>query len=197
MQVLVLSDALNFLFPLFWLAIILAHWFKTKKVSVKLIKYGIFIAIILYILNGFYVTVATYDAWKADPVSRYLLPPHEKTYFYQYAYFHFWRFGIINLFIGAAWAAFLVILNKYSNGRFFEKSDIYLAFFTAYVVGWPKIFAYLAVTFGLMILKGVISAMRKDEKKFRITASIAFSAMLVIGFGRLVMEIPFFDNFKL
>ncbi|MDP3057804.1 MAG: hypothetical protein Q8N37_04820 [bacterium] len=191
-------NILIFAVPLFWLGVILVSWFKTRELDLKLIKRGVLIVIALFILQGAYLTIATYNAWKLDPMSRYLLPPHNTWYFASYAYFHFWRPEVVNLFVGTIWAGFLFLINKFSQERFFEKSDIYLAFFTAFVVGWPKFFAYLAIAFGLLTLKGIINAIiLKDKSRLALTTSIALSALVVAGFGNLIMKLQFFDNLKL
>jgi len=198
MNIVSILNILTFAVPLLWLAVILAHWFKKHELDFKLIKYGILTVLALFILQGVYLTIATYNAWKLDPVSRYLLPPHEPWYFYNYAYFHFWRPGAVNLVTGAIWAGFLFLINKFAQGKFFEKSDIYLAFFTAFVAGWPKFFAYLAVAFGLLILKGIVNAViLRDKSRLAIASSIAFSALVVAGFGNFIMKLQFFDNLKL
>lgn len=198
MQILSLLNLLNFFSPLLWLAIILVSWFKKRELDLKLIKYGIWTVLALFILQGAYLTIATYNVWKLDPVSRYLLPPHNTTYFFGYAYFNFWRIAVVSILTATVWAVFLFLINRYSGGRFMEKSDIYLAFFTAMIVGWPKIFAYFALAFALMIIKGIINAIiLKEKNSIAITSSIAFSALIVAGFGNFLMKLPFFDNIKL
>lgn len=191
-------NTLNFVLPLFWLVLILIRWFKKRELNSRFIKYGILSVIALFILQGAYLTIATYNAWKPDPISRYLLPPYNTTYFFKYAYFLFWRAGFINIMTGLAWAGFLYAVNRYSNGRILEKSDVALGFFTAMIAGWPKIFAYFALAFGLLILKGIYSAViLKNKNNIAITSSIAISALIVAGFGNFIMKLPFFSDIKL
>lgn len=195
-------SVLNILFfslPLFFLAAILVSWFKTRELNFKLIKYGILTVLALYILQGSYLTIATYDAWKLDPMSRYLLPPASPaSYFLGYAYFHFWREAVIGVLMGGVWAGFLFLIKKYSSERILEKNDIVFGFFTAMIVGWPKIFAYFALAFGLLVLKGIANiVIFKNQSKIAIASSIALSALVVAGFSDFIMKLPFFDNFKL
>lgn len=198
MQILSILNILSFFVPIAWLAVILAHWFKNHELSFKLIKYGILTMVALYILQGSYFTIATYNAWKTDPVSRYLLPPHNSVYFYGYAYFHFWREAVASFLTGAVWAIFLFLIKKYSGERILDKNDIALGFFTAMIVGWPKIFAYLAVAFGILAIKGIVNiAILKNKSNVAIASSIALSALAVAGFGNFIMKLPFFDNLKL
>lgn len=191
-------NILSFYIPIIWLAVILAYWFKRHELNYRLIKYGIWAVIALFILQGSYMTIATYNVWKLDPLSRYLLPPYNSAYFAGYAYFHFWRSSVVSLLVGAVWAGFLFLIKKYSLGRILDKEDIVLGFFTAMVVGWPKIFAYFALAFGLLILKGIINvAVLKDKSNLAIASSIALSALVVAGFGNFIMRLSFFDNFRL
>lgn len=191
-------NILSFFVPIAWLAVILAYWLKKHEVDFKLVKYGILTVMALFVLEGAYGTIATYNAWKLDPISRYLLPPHQTWYFYTYAYFHFWRTDLINFLAGAAWAIFLFLIYKYSAGRVLDKNDVALGFFTALIVGWPKIFAYLAIAFGLLAAKGIINAaILKNQSNLTIASSIALSALIVAGFGNFLMRLPFFDNLKL
>ncbi len=198
MQVLSILNILSFFIPIAWLAVILVFWIKTREINFKLIKYGIFIVIALFAITGAYSTIATYYAWKAEPVSRYLLPPHQDWYFFNYAFFHFWRADIINFLTGLGWAVFLFVIYKYSSGRILDKGEVYLGFLTAMIVGWPKIFAYLAIAFGILAVRGIANFMiLKNKGNLAIASSIAFSALIVAGFGNFIMKLPFFDNWKL
>lgn len=199
MNIVSILNILTFAVPLLWLAVILVYWFKNQSLDFKLIKYGILTVIALYILQGSYLTIATYNAWKLDPTSRYLLPPHQSiSYFANYAYFHFWRKAVISILMGGIWAGFLFIIKKYSGGRILDKGDVVLGFFTAMVVGWPKIFAYLAIVFGLMALKGIANNfIFKDKNPIMAASSLALGALIAAGFSDFFMKIPFFDNLKL
>ncbi|MBU4338350.1 hypothetical protein KKD57_02215 [Patescibacteria group bacterium] len=198
MNIPAILNLLSFYLPLLWLFIILANYFKTHELNFKLIKYGIFVAIALFAITGAYSTIATYNAWKLDPFSRYLLPPHNPAYFYGYAYFNFWREAVVSFLAGAVWAGFLFLVKKYSGGRILDKNDVALGFFTAMIVGWPKIFAYFAIAFGLLILKGIINAVvLKDKNNIAIASSLALSALVVAGFSNFIMKLSFFDNWKL
>lgn len=198
MEFVSILNILNFTVPLLWLAVISAHWLKNREINAKLLKYGILTVMALFILEGACGTIATYNAWKLDPISRYLLPPHQAWYFYTYAYFHFWRADLVNFLAGTAWAIFLFLIYKYSAGRILDKNDVALGFFTALIVGWPKIFAYLALAFGLLAAKGIINAViLKNQNNLAIASSIALSALVVAGFGNFIMRMPFFDNLKL
>jgi hypothetical protein len=198
MNIIAVLNVLFFYVPIAWLAIILAYWFKKHELNYRLIKYGIWTVVALFILQGSYMTIATYNVWKLDPLSRYLLPPHNSMYFAGYAYFHFWRSSVISLLVGIVWAGFLFLIKKYSGERILDKNDIALGFFTAMIVGWPKIFAYFALAFGLLVLKGIINAVvLKDKGNVLIASSIALSALIVSGFSDLIMKLSFFDNWRL
>lgn len=199
MGVISILNILSFYIPIVWLVFILAIWFKKHELNFKLIMCGILVVIAVYVLQGTYYTIATYNAWKLDSVSRFFLPPYQSiSYFADYAYFRFWRASLISIMVGLAWAGFLFLIKKYSGERILEKSDVALGFFTAMIVGWPKIFAYFILAFGSLIIKGIANAViLKDKSNLAIASSIAFSALVVAGFSNFIMKISFFDNWRL
>ena len=88
MQILQVLNILNFTIPVIWLIAIFIHWLKFGEIKFRWIKAGIFTILALFIITGAYSSLATYDLWKADPLSRYLLPPHTSiSYFLGYAFF--------------------------------------------------------------------------------------------------------------
>lgn len=198
MQILQILNIISFLLPLFWLVVILFGWFKNNEINIRFIKFGIISVLAINFLLSAYLTIATYDVWKNDPVSRYLLPQYSGNYFYGYAYFHFWREMVVNIVIGIIWAGFLYLIKKYSNKRVLDKKDILLGFFTAMIVGWPKVFAYLALMFGLLALKSISQIMvYKRSNRVALTSSMALGALIAAGFGNFIMHIGFFDNIRL
>lgn len=191
-------NILSFYVPIAWLAVILIYWNKKQEFNYRLIKYGILAMIALFVVQGVYFTFATYNVWKTDSISRYLLPPHNSAYFFGYAYYHFWRAGVVSLLMGLAWSGFLFFVRRYLGERVLDKTDIALGFFTAMVVGWPKIFAYLALAFGLLVLRGIINAVvLKDKSGIAIASSIALSALVIAGFSNFIMQLSFFNNWRL
>lgn len=198
MQILSVLNILNFLLPLLWLAVILTHWLKKGEVKLKWVKWGILTTILFLAIEAFYNTIITYNVWKNDPISRYLLPPYDSAYLYQYAFFHYWRAGAINLFIGALWAGFIFVLSKYSGGRFADKTDVLLGFFTAFIVGWPKIFIYLFLALGFLIIKSIVgNFVFKDKAPVAITEGLIIGGLIVAGLSQFFIKMAFFDNLKL
>lgn len=198
MQILSLLSIFNFILPLVWLGAILIYWAKNSEVNLKWVKCGILTVIALFVMSGAYSTVATYNLWKNDPVSRYLLPLYSGAYFYQYAFFHFWRSYAIILSIGLIWVGVLWLLYKYSRGRILGKTEIALGFFTALIAGWPNFIAYLGIIFGLMLIQGAINIfILKNKNSVAIAGSMILSAFIVAGWGDFFVKMPFLENLKI
>jgi len=98
-----------------------------------------------------------FEAWKNDPMSKYLLPPFESSYFYNYSIYHFWLPYALDLMISIAWAFYLMLLSKYSNKRFLDEKDIYLGFFMSLIVGWPNFIIFIFIVFSLLVLKQIMN----------------------------------------
>lgn len=189
MTILYFLKLASFAAPLVFLAAILAFWIKHKTVNLKLLKIGIAITVILFIIENAYGTIVTYGLWKNDPVSRYLLPPYEKAYFYQYAYFHFWRKDVMALLASLMWAGVLLIISKYSNNRILDKSDVSLGFFTAFAAGWPGFAVYITISLGLLAAYQIINVfVFKKNGYVAITASLIASSLVVLFLGEYLIN---------
>ncbi len=189
MQVFDILNFLNFFLPLFWLAGILIYWAKHKQIKIWWIKYGLLVIAAFYIVWGAYFTAATYNLWKIHPISRYLLPPHQAAYFYEYSFYHYWLPNLANLIAGVAWLVILYVLYKYSRGRFLDKEEIWLGFFTALAVGWPKFIIYLALFFGLMLARQIIDVMIfKKNKPFQVAPYLIVGAIAALIAGEFLVN---------
>lgn len=185
MEIFEILNFLTFFLPLFWLAGILIYWLKHKQIKIWWVKYGILIILALYIIWGAYSTVATYNLWKAHPISRYLLPPHQAAYFFEYSFFHYWLPNIVNAAISLVWAAVLFGLYKYSKGRFLDKEEIWLGFFTALLAGWPKFIIYLALVFGLLLIRQIFGTIiLKDKNPIQVTHSLIVGTVIIAILGK-------------
>lgn len=189
MQIFDILNFLNFFLPLFWLAGILIYWLKHRQIKIWWVKYGILVIFALYIVWGAYATVANYNLWKAHPVSRYLLPPYQATYIYEYSFFHFWLPNSVNIAMSLIWAATLFILYKYSRGRFLGKEEIYLGLFTALLVGWPKFIIYLMLFFGMLLLCQLAgNFIFKNKSPVQVTHSLVVSAVIIAILGKFFVS---------
>ncbi len=190
MQILSILNFLNFALPLIWLIAILIYWFRFGEVNIKWIKAAIFSVVVFFAVTGAYSTVATYNLWKIDPLSRYLLPPYSPIgYFYGYAFFHYWqRYGII-IMLSLVWAFTLWAINRYSQGRFLEREDIYLGFFTGMVVGWPNFISFVAIFFGLMIGRQIVNIIIfKKNEAVQVVPYLIIGAIIALFAGSFLIN---------
>lgn len=65
-------------------------WLKTVIIG------EIFLFAGALLLESVIFSVLTYFAWQTNAVGKFLLPPHQSTYFYRYCFFHY---GVSNLAI--------------------------------------------------------------------------------------------------
>jgi len=189
MQVFDVLNFLNFFLPLFWLAGVLIYWLKRKEIKIWWIEYGTIIILALFIVWGAYSTVATFNLWKAHPISHYLLPPYQATYFFEYSFYHYWLANIVNIIVAIAWAIVLLVLYKYSKGRFLGKEEIWLGFFTALIVGWPKFIVYLALVFSLLLARQLMgNFILKNKNPIPISHSLIAGALILALFGKFFIN---------
>lgn len=128
-------------------------YIKNKDISISFVRYGIIILMSVFIATAYSSTSIQFETWKKDPLSQFLLPPFESTYFYTYSAYHFWLPYFLDLAIALAWTFYLLLLSKYSNKRFLDEKDVYLGFFTSLIIGWPNFIIYVFIVFGLLVIK--------------------------------------------
>jgi len=88
-----------------------------------------------------------YSIWASDVKTKFLLPPYERTYFYNYAFFRFFLEHAIALAMAALLGGFLFLLYKYSHGEMLTKSEVFLGAFLAFLVGWPAVTLFVPGVF--------------------------------------------------
>lgn len=181
---------INLLIPLLWLVFILVYWLKKREVKIKWIKSGILAILVLFAVWGIYASWTTYNLWKNDPISRYLLPPYQGfTYIFQYTFYHFWLSGLVNLLVGLFWVIVLFLLSRYSKGRFLDKTDVWLGFFTALVAGWPGFIFYLFAVFGLFLTHQLIANfVYKTSEPIPITPYFVTGALIALILGNYFIQ---------
>lgn len=189
MDVLSILYLIKFYLPFFILIIILFYHLTSKNNKKnKLIKYGILLTIIIILLISVYSTILTYSIWKQDPLSKFLLPPHNSSYFYQYSYFHYWKSCIIIFIVSVAWTLFLFSVHKYSKGRMINKNEVYLGLFTALSVGFPLFISYTFILFTFFLLHQIVNNfILKKSQPIAISLSMIVSAIVVILLGNSIL----------
>jgi len=180
----------NILIPFVFLTSILFYYLKYKDIKLKWIKIGIAIILLLFAVMGIYCAFATYNLWKTDPFSKYLLPPYQEiSYFYKYSFFHFGLSNIIAIAISSAWASFLFVLNKYSKERFLDRKEIWLGFFTALATGWPGFIIYLIFSFVILLATQLINVfILKNKNKVIISYAVILSSLMVLLSGEFFID---------
>ncbi len=178
----------NFLVSFIWLTAILFYYLKYKDIKLKWVRSGIAITLLLFLITGAYCAFATYNLWKTDPVSRYLLPPYqEMSYFYKYSFFHFGLLNTITIAISLGWASFLFVLNKYSKERFLDRKEIWLGFFTALIAGWPGFIVYLILSCAILLAIQLVNVfILRNENKVIISYTVILSSLAVLFFGEFL-----------
>ncbi len=189
MQLIQILNILNLVIPFLFLIAILFYRLKFGEVKLRWVKAGIFTVFALFIITGAHSTIATYDLWKMDPLSRYLLPPYEATYFYGYVFFHFWLNYAIIIMLSLAWAFILWMLSRYSQSRFLDETDIHLGFFAGLVAGWPNFTFFVAIFFGLMLLRQIIDvAIYKKNEPLRVAPYLIIGAAIAMLVGDFLIN---------
>ncbi len=181
-KTLLLLKILWFSISIFWLLILLKDWLKNRNINAKWIRCGVLFALAIFATTASFLTIATFEVWKNDPIGKSLLPPYNPTYFYGYSFFNFWLIYVFDLEVSLAWTFFLLILYKYSKKNFLDEKEIYLSLFTALIVGWPNFIIYLFVVFGLMALKQIANyCVSREKELIRLAPYMIIGSLVVIA----------------
>lgn len=184
---------------LLWTLALLYGYLKNKSVNVRLLKSGIIVLMSVFIATAYFSTSIQFQAWKNDPMSRYLLPPYVSIdYFYSYAIYRFWLPYALDIMISIAWAFFLLLLCRYSHGRFLDEKEACMGFFTALVVGWPNFIIYVFIVFSLVVIRQLFNYYILHERKLiSITSYMAISAIIVLVLSLYYSDKLGLDKLKL
>ncbi len=174
--------------PLFILIIILFYQITSNDKKNKFIRYGIFLTIAILLSISSYSTIATYNLWKTDSFSKFLLPPYDAAYFYGYAFSRFWQSFIVIIIVSFFWAIFLFLAKKYSGDRLLSKNEVYLGFFTSLSVGFPNFIIYIFILFALFLIHQIVNNfVLKNSQPIAISLSMILSAIIVILWGNYIL----------
>lgn len=182
-----------------WTLALLYGYQKNKSVNMRLLKSGIIVLMSVFIATAYISTSIQFQAWKNDPMSRYLLPPYVSIdYFYSYSIYRFWLPYALDIMISITWTFFLLLLCKYSNGRFLDEKEASMGFFTALIVGWPNFIIYIFIVFGLTVIRQIFNYYFLHERKLiSITSYMAISAIIVLSISLLHNDKLGLDKLKL
>lgn len=189
MEPLFILNTIKLYIPLSLLILVFIYKIKTNEIKIAWIKYGILSIFAVFLLISSYSTIATYNLWKIDPFSKFLLPPYNATYFYSYAFYHFWQSFLVIILVSASWAIFLLLIKKYSRNRLIDINEVYLGFFTALVVGFPAFIPYIFILFFLFSTQQIINSLiLKKTNPIIITHSMILSAIIVLILGNEIIN---------
>ncbi|MDF1498120.1 MAG: hypothetical protein P1P85_02040 [Patescibacteria group bacterium] len=189
METLSFLNSIKLYIPLFLLIVFLIHKIKTNEIKIKWLKFGILSIITIFLSISSYSTIATYNLWKTDPFSKFLLPPYEEAYFYGYAFSHFWQSFFVIILVSVSWAIFLHLARKRTQNRILDKDEVYLGFFTALSVGFPAFIPYLFILFFIFSIQQIINIIiLKKTDPIIITHSMILSAIIVLLYGNKIIN---------
>lgn len=175
--------------PAFLVGLFLAGRQKGLKVR-TIVKF--FAALFIFALaTAFLKSWVQYSLWASDPRTKYLLPPHDPTYFYNYAFFRFFLEHAIALAAAFIFGGFLFLLYKYSEGAMLRKPEVFLGAFLAFFVGWPAVILFVpAVFLGMIGWQFSAIALTRFYPKIKIKKRLAMTPFLFAAAFALL----FFDD---
>lgn len=174
--------------------VLLYKYIRQRSISIRFIRYGIFLLMSVFIVTSYFSFSIQYDTWKSSVPGKYLLPPYQPIdYFYSYSAYHFIFPYILDVAISFAWVFYLILLAKYSNKRFLDEKEIHLGFFTALVAGWPNFIFYIFILFGLIVLKQVFNYFILKKRELIPIAPYMMLASLIV----MILSLYFLDRLGL
>ena len=167
---------------------ILIVYFKKPNFLKKAILIGIAFFILLFLGIGIFQSVSTYYIWKADPISKYLIPPVNPNYFYQYCLFHYF----LNFFISLGAAIFLgLIFFILQKKNFVDINGTLLVILAAIIVGSPNFIIFLGLAFLIAIFLDLWQNYKKRVKikrKVSLILPMLISLILTILAGNIIAK---------
>lgn len=160
---------------------------------------------IFFLLVALLKSFVQFSVWASDEKTQYLLPPHDPTYFYQYAFFRFFLGGIISLFGAIIFGGLLWVLYRFSRGAMLALHEVFLGCLMVFVVGWPAQILFVSGVFvgmtlyavGLHVVKLLKPAMNLPEQVSLTPFFFIIAVPLVLTpdtfirmFGLAVFRIP-------
>jgi hypothetical protein len=124
-----------------------------KRFSYKYVKICFFFSIAAVFLSDLYSTFLQYEIWKGNPVSSFLLPPHESwIYFASYAIPRFFSPLLISVAAAIVFKSTAEYLNRRFDERFLEKGEEWLLASGILLSGYPGFIVYIP----LMLVSALI-----------------------------------------
>jgi len=139
-------------------------------------------SIVLVALALSFLSWVQYQVWRHDPMSQYLLPPHQSTaYFWTYVATRFFGAWLISGVCGYAayWSARL--LNKKFDRRFFEDEEPFLFGLAVFGAGYPVFLFYIILMAAAGLLLTVVYTLFKKGRAplYYLWLPLALCAILI------------------
>src|SRR3989304_128038 len=151
------------IFAVFFASAVGAYIWRPARLN-KILKWGIGIFALTYLIRAGYLVWLQYITWINDGFGNFLLPPNQPIgYFWQYFWTHFlmdlpWIFGGAVILAGI-----ILILAIVSKGRMVDSTDALLAVFGALIAGWPNMLAYFLIVLVLALLGSLVYGIIKKQ----------------------------------
>ena len=152
---------------------------KQKGLKIQTIVKFFAAFFIFVLLKAFLKSWAQYSVWESDARTKFLLPPHEPTYFYNYVFFRFFLEHTIALAAAFIFGGFLFLLYRLSQGAMLMKPEVFLGMFFAFLVGWPAVIILVPAVFLGMIGWGLSTrALARFYPKIGVKKRLAMTPFL-------------------
>ena len=146
-------------------------------------------AIAFRLLYACFLTWGQYYAWSHDPISQYLLPPHQSiNYFLFYAFSRFFLNFLISLVVAAVWYMCLKLLQRYRESLF-DAGEIRLGFLCAFIAGWPHFVLFLPLVFICVIIVSLVRKIFLKQEYTSMGIPFLVSALTVLLLGSRMIEL--------
>lgn len=126
--------------------------FQKKELSPKIFIYLFLGFLFFWLIFASCKTYLTYQFWKKDPLSQFLLPPYQPwSYFLRYSFYHYFLEIIFAFF--SSWFLALIISLIFFWKRLYHllKPIFWLSFLSGFLFAWPSNL-YFFVSFWLVFL---------------------------------------------
>ena len=141
------------LFSLGVLLLLLGAQIMRPRLLLRIAGWGFMVSVFLTFFIAGHWTYQQYNLWQTTELSQLFLPPHQPiSYFFQYAFTHFW-IGLLIAFIVSLIGFFgMKLLNRRFQERFFWPAEPWLFATALLLVGHPVWIYYSIALFAVALL---------------------------------------------
>lgn len=126
-----------------------------------------------------FLSIRQHQIWEGYSLTRLFLPPYQDYgYFIFYIFFRFFLPYLISFAVAGLFYWLMVLANKKSDCRFFEKEEPALAFLAVFLVGHPGWIVYFVCIILIYFIWHLVGKLR-GEKNIRLPLYYLWLAMAV------------------